>query len=191
MDNITCTQAYHARMMIMVMYTDPDLVYNTDETGLLYRLLPDRTLASKRKEAAAKGFKSCKDRLTALVTSNSTGTDKHRLLIIGKSARPLCFRKVRANTIPVLWKSNNTAWMNTNIFLAWIKGTFVPDVKAFKRRTGKALDAKVRMMLGIAVSVTSKVMNWIHSYVAHEGVVSFPRPHRPCSLWTTSQATGA
>jgi hypothetical protein len=44
------------------MPSDLDLLYNTDETGLFYRLLPDRTLASRRDESQCKGFKASKDR---------------------------------------------------------------------------------------------------------------------------------
>ena len=125
------------------MYVDPDLLYNADETGFCYKELPDTTLASKRTEKAAKGFKAAEDRLTVLVTCKSTGTHTLKLLVIGKSARPRCFRKMTKKSMPVYWKSNKTAWMNTVIFVWWLKECFVPEVKRFKRENDKPLDAKV------------------------------------------------
>ena len=124
---------------------DPELLYNTDETGLYYRLLPDRTLASNESEAGAKGHKACKHRVTLLVTCNSNGSDKHKLLVIGKSARPLCFRAKPGRPKPdprVYYDHSKSAWMNRTIFRRWLK-IFVRDVRAFKVRTGKPLDATV------------------------------------------------
>jgi hypothetical protein len=125
------------------MHTDPDDLYNCDETGLLYRLLPEKTLSSKHDEIAAKGFKACKDRLTVLVTCNATGTDKQKLLVIGNAARPRCFRSINQRTLPVHWRSNSTAWMNTGIFTWWLTKCFVPDVRKKKRDRGKPADAPV------------------------------------------------
>ncbi|CAM4559948.1 unnamed protein product [Lepidochelys olivacea] len=40
----------------------PKQIYNTDETGLCYHMLPDRTLASRTEEQKAEGFKVIKER---------------------------------------------------------------------------------------------------------------------------------
>jgi hypothetical protein len=48
-------------------------IYNADETGLFYNVLPDRTLALKGE--SCHGGKNCKDRLTVLLCINSDGTD--------------------------------------------------------------------------------------------------------------------
>jgi hypothetical protein len=137
----------HASHGLLIGFADldPELLYNADETGLYYRMLPDRTLASKRSEKGAKGHKACKKRLTVLVTCNSNGSDKHRLLVIGNSARPLCFRSKPGEPKPdprVYWNHSKTAWMNRVIFRWWLR-LFAADVKAFKRRTGKLHDALV------------------------------------------------
>ena len=50
-------------------------IYNANETGLLWKCLPDRTLVSCR-EKSALGFKKSKDRLTVLGCTNATGTHK-------------------------------------------------------------------------------------------------------------------
>lgn len=61
----------------------PAQIYNADETGLNYKMLPRKTLASKLDEAAW-GHKKNKERVTVLVCSNAEGTHKLPLLIIGK-----------------------------------------------------------------------------------------------------------
>jgi hypothetical protein len=82
--------------------------------------------------------------LTVLVTCNASGTDKHKLLVIGNAAQPRCFRKLRMSTLPVHWRANKTAWMNTGVFTWWLTKCFVPAVKAFKRTAGKDATATVR-----------------------------------------------
>ena len=55
-------------------------VYNADETGLFYKMLPDRTLAMKNDACKAEGFKLAKDRTTLLFCCNKTGKLKRRRL---------------------------------------------------------------------------------------------------------------
>nr|XP_042903372.1 tigger transposable element-derived protein 6-like [Parasteatoda tepidariorum] len=52
----------------------PENVYNADETGLFYQLMPDKTMAFKGENC--KGGKKSKQRLTVLLCANSTGIDK-------------------------------------------------------------------------------------------------------------------
>lgn len=47
-------------------------VYNCDETGLYWKALPSKTLAS-RKEEKAPGYKVSKERVTILACSSATG----------------------------------------------------------------------------------------------------------------------
>lgn len=49
-------------------------VYNADEAGLFFQILPNRTLAFKDKKCY--GGKKLKDRLNILLRANSTGTHK-------------------------------------------------------------------------------------------------------------------
>lgn len=78
-----------------------DQIYNCDETGLNYKLLPSKTLASK-KEASAPGYKKSKERVTVLACSNATGNHKLRLTLIGKSKKPRAFKKLKDLTTPTL-----------------------------------------------------------------------------------------
>jgi hypothetical protein len=58
-------------------------IYNADERGLFYNMLPDRTLALKGE--SCHGRKNSKDRLTVLLCVNSDGSDKQVPIVIGKS----------------------------------------------------------------------------------------------------------
>ncbi|UYV60678.1 hypothetical protein LAZ67_1001867 [Cordylochernes scorpioides] len=96
---------------------DPANIYNADETGLFFQLIPDRTLAHK--DESCRGVKRMKQRITVLLCCNSTGTDKRRLLIIGKSAKPRCFRNFSPHFY-CTYTSNSKAWMTSNIFQEWL-----------------------------------------------------------------------
>ncbi|XP_023228548.1 tigger transposable element-derived protein 4-like [Centruroides sculpturatus] len=92
-------------------YADED-IYNADETGIFYKLLPDKTFKFKNEKCV--GGKLAKDRITAFVCANMTGTDKRKLLVIGKSKNPRCFKNIK--TLPVNYKANKKSWMTSEIF---------------------------------------------------------------------------
>ena len=94
-----------------------DDIFNCDETGLYFRSLPDSSLAYKHDER--KGCKKLKDRITILVTASLTG-EKKRPFIIGKSAKPRCFKNIK--TFPADYTSQNKAWMTSEIYSRWLKG---------------------------------------------------------------------
>ncbi|UYV77755.1 hypothetical protein LAZ67_15002168 [Cordylochernes scorpioides] len=96
---------------------DPANIYNSDETGLFFQLIPDRTLAHK--DENCRGVKRMKQRITVLLCCNSTETDKRRLLIIGKSAKPRCFRNFSPHFY-CTYTSNSKAWMTSSIFQEWL-----------------------------------------------------------------------
>uniref|UniRef100_A0A1B6G5E8 HTH CENPB-type domain-containing protein n=1 Tax=Cuerna arida TaxID=1464854 RepID=A0A1B6G5E8_9HEMI len=92
-------------------YKDED-IFNGDETGLFYKLTPDKTLQFKNEKCV--GGKLSKVRLTVFVCANMTGTEKRKLLVIGKSAKPRCFKNVKR--LPVNYTANKKAWMTSKIF---------------------------------------------------------------------------
>ena len=96
---------------------DSENVYNADETGLYYRALPDGTLTFKSDTSG--GSKKSKDRVTVLVACNMTGSDKRRLLVIGKSRDPRCFRGKKG--LPVSYNNSQNAWMTSDIFEKWLR----------------------------------------------------------------------
>lgn len=116
-----------------------DDIYNTDETGLNWKSLPSKSLASKR-EAKAPGFKVSKERITIVTTANASGTHALPLVMIGKSKQPRCFKNVTC--LPVIYKAQKNAWMTGDIFTQWYRDDFIPKVKEFRKRekkTGKVL----------------------------------------------------
>jgi hypothetical protein len=95
-----------------LMKYEPKDVFNLDETGLFWKLLPNKTMAFKGERCTA-GKKS-KERLTAVVGANMDGSEKLPLLVIGKSAKPRCFKNAE---IPVDYTANSKAWMTSKFIL--------------------------------------------------------------------------
>lgn len=126
-----------------------DQVYNCDETGLNFKMLPAKTLASKE-EKSAPGHKKSKERLTILACSNATGNHKLKLVVVGKSAKPRAFKNVAMPALPAAYKNQKNAWMDRDIFKRWFFDSFVPDVKKFLE--GKRLPVKAVLLLDNAPS---------------------------------------
>ena len=66
------------------------------------------------------GSKKAMERVTVLCFSYLTGTDKCKLLVIGKSLRPRCFKNVNVDNLPVTYSANKKAWMTSQIFTEWL-----------------------------------------------------------------------
>lgn len=103
-------------------------IFNCDETGLYYKLLPQKTLASHF-EKNADGRKSQKERVTINACSNASGTIKLPLLLIGKYKKPRCFKNISQDSLPVIYDHQSNAWVNTAIFSNWFHRHFVPTVR--------------------------------------------------------------
>ena len=58
--------------------------------------------------------------MTALLCYNATGTDLYKPLVIGKAAKPHCFKNIDATKLPVKWAYNRKAWMNCLLFIEWV-----------------------------------------------------------------------
>ena len=96
----------------------PERIYNMDETGLFYRLEPDRTLATQR----LSGRKKDKERLSIALCANSDGSHKLDPLIIGKFKKPRCFINVNLNNLSMTYRNNTKAWMLSTVFQDWLQG---------------------------------------------------------------------
>lgn len=108
----------------------PDQIYNADESGLFWRLLPKKTFVH-RAEASAPGRKLAKDRITFMPCANASGNHKLELLVIGKSKHPRAFKNVN---LPVLYRNQTKGWMTKIIFTEWFHSDFVPSVKTFLKK---------------------------------------------------------
>ncbi|CAF0778558.1 unnamed protein product [Brachionus calyciflorus] len=97
----------------------PDNIYNADETGLFFRLGPNRTIAKKNENC--KGSKKDKSRITILFAANVTGSNKVKPFVIGKSIRPRCMKYTDFSTLPVRYSANDSAWMTGEKWIGWLK----------------------------------------------------------------------
>jgi len=70
---------------------DPENVYNMDETGLFFRLLPKYSILMPNKDiSSTKGKKKAKDRVSLIVCANASRTHKIPCVMIGKPKEPAC-----------------------------------------------------------------------------------------------------
>ena len=125
---------------ILPLY-EPRDVFNADETALMWRACSGFSFVLSGEHP--EGGKVCKDRITALVVANMTGTEKLPLSIIGKSKNPRCFtlkggRKVRMPP-NVSYTHSAKAWMNNRIWDAWLNNLNT-DMKRQKRKILLAVD---------------------------------------------------
>ena len=107
----------------------PEQIYNLDETGLNFKLLPKQTFAMAD-EKSAPGMKVNKERLTVALCSNAAGTHKIPLFVIGKSKKPRVFKHVNMEALPVYYRSQKSAWMDSHLFKEWFITQFIPKVKS-------------------------------------------------------------
>lgn len=124
---------------------EAEQVYNCDETGLCYKMLPNKTLATKDDPHKHEGFKKIKDRVTLLFCVNKTGNHKVKPLCIGKSKNPRCFHHINRSTLPFSYDASKNAWMTSSIFENWFHKEFVPAVRKHLRQ--QRLEPKALLLL--------------------------------------------
>jgi hypothetical protein len=79
----------------------------------------DKRLAS----AQIAGSKKDKERLSVVVCCNADGTCKLPCWVLGKFAKPRCFKNIdtKEESLGVVYKSNTRAWMTKEIFHQFCK----------------------------------------------------------------------
>jgi hypothetical protein len=82
----------------------PEDILNIDESGLCWKMSPDRSLATK----ASSGGKKSKDRITVALTSNATGTDDIKPWIVGKSKNPRCLKNINRRLLRIEYRYNKS-----------------------------------------------------------------------------------
>jgi len=87
-------------------------IFNFDETGLFYRMPPNRGLAQKQ----TSGLKGDKTRITYGLMANADGSEKWGPLVIGKYRKPRAFRKKDGRELGYDYYWNQKAWMTGSIF---------------------------------------------------------------------------
>ena len=98
-------------LQLLLRQFSTDDVFNLDETGLFWRLLPNKTMSFRGERCT--GGKKSKHKITLLAGANISSTEKFPLLAIGKSNRPRAFKN---KEIPVKYKANRKAWMTAKLF---------------------------------------------------------------------------
>ncbi len=119
-------------------------IFNADETGLWWRLMPSKSLVHFG-EKQEKKFKKAKERVTIMGCANATGLCKLPLTFIHTSAKPRCFKKTDMSKLPVHYFSLKKAWMNSEIFEKWFHNFFVPHVKQYCNDNG--IEYKILLLL--------------------------------------------
>jgi hypothetical protein len=111
---------------------EPENVYNMDETGLFFRLLPRYSMLLPNENVdTTRGKKKSKDRISLVVCANATGTHKIPCTVIGKPKRPAC---IRNREWPVKYFNQSRAWMDVATCWKWFDEVFQPEIN---KRTGR------------------------------------------------------
>jgi hypothetical protein len=119
-----------AGLPILLKDVNPQDIYNMDETGLNFRTLPDKSLATGK----VFGYVRAKDRITVVLCVNSTGTHKLDPMIIGSAAWPRCFNMWQPERDgKVLYASNKSSWMTSEEFVRWIN-YFNEEMKELRKK---------------------------------------------------------
>ena len=105
-------------------------LYNLDETGLLYRLLPGNTMASKHDDAVEQE-KLSQERLSAMLCANASGSHRLKPVIVGKNRQPCELRKC-LHPLPVHYYHNPTAWFTREIVQDWFFRHAEPEIRRFQ-----------------------------------------------------------
>ncbi|XP_059674717.1 tigger transposable element-derived protein 3-like [Gavia stellata] len=92
-------------------------IFSAEETGLLYRGYPER--AQVPGDPQGLGGKRARHRVSVLCCTNHTGTEKRRLLVVGRSRRPRCLPK-DPRVLPVTYASSANALVTARVFQEWI-----------------------------------------------------------------------
>lgn len=75
-----------------VVHCQKSLLYNSHETGLFYHATPDSYWSCK--DATLYCSKTATDCINVLHCSKVSGTDKWKLFVTGKNAKPQCFQRL-------------------------------------------------------------------------------------------------
>jgi len=70
--------------------------------------------------------------VTLLLAVNATGSHNIPVAVIGKAAVPLCFKSPRARC-PLPYFSQQSAWMDGEVYEKWFNTVVVPAVRARTR----------------------------------------------------------
>lgn len=105
-----------------------DRIYNMDETGLFYRLLPRKSYVFRENRHTVRGIKGmkAKDRITLIITTNADGSHILPYSLIGSAQNPRAFN-LRKCPLPYL--TQKKAWNDGVTCRQWFMRDFLPAVR--------------------------------------------------------------
>jgi len=94
-------------------------IFNFDETGLLYKILPKKSYMVKGLKYV--GGKKTKQRIKLGLYCSMRG-EKLKPVVIGTAKKPRCFKPIsyNINSLGIDYYSNSSAWMTQEIFNKWL-----------------------------------------------------------------------
>lgn len=101
---------------IFEKYKEHD-IYNGDETGLLYSLLPLPTDVLKGENCA--GGRHGKGGMRMLLCCNVNGRSHRKRFVVRKARNPCGFSN--PSSVPIHCHSNKTSWMMQKLFKEWLE----------------------------------------------------------------------
>ena len=93
----------HRLPELLEEFPENNIFLNADETALFYRATLDGSLCFCKENLS--GSKKTMDRISVLVCANMPGTEKKKLVVIGKSKNLRCFKGVGVAKLPVTFES--------------------------------------------------------------------------------------
>ena len=116
-------------------------LFNCDESGLYWMLMPNKTIVHSR-EKEAKEYKKPKDSVKLMACAKATRSIKLLLLFLHKSLNLRCIKNEDKNDLPVHYYAQKSSRMDSSIFKTWCHETSV-------QRCRKALGEKDLGVRGI------------------------------------------
>ena len=118
--------AARAHMAEILKGYKPECIYNMDETGLYYRMPPDKGLATK----CQSGVKADKTRFTLGFTANADSSDKRQPFFIAKARKPQCFKRKEGRALGFEYYWNKSAWMMGSVCQAFVFSFLIIQIHA-------------------------------------------------------------
>ena len=114
--NPETVDSWNERVKELTKGYSPRDVWNEDETGCLWKVMPEKSLSQKRKRC--RGGKNAKQWITAAFFVNAEG-EKEGLIVIGSSRLPCCFARWPNPSYPcgAQYFSNEKAWNGCSLAL--------------------------------------------------------------------------
>lgn len=108
-------------------------IYNADEADLFWRMLPNPDSEVNEVKSSVRAYR---ERMTVLCCANAASTHKLPLVCIGRGKKSRTFTSHEIKTMPVTYFSQETAWMDQDIFKEWFHDYYVPTVRTHLRQLG-------------------------------------------------------